>query len=274
MKEFHIISTGVSFLTNAQNKGVIEKRNIADEEFWKDVLDNYSHLESLYKFLKEDPKANSAELNTFLRVVEGKNSDNIEVYLFGTNTVSNDICRRLIEKFLKESGYRIYSPYEVSGYFWEAKYYDEKGAVDDFKRGISELLDRLIYLAKKKIEEGYKVYFNPTGGLKAHVIATALAGFLNGCDIYYMNEEFKSVVFLPKLLYIPKGKELEVLKILSDKKPRSGMEFEKIKSEYGVEMERLSLYGLVDIEEDELGKAFRIRITNKGFFILQEVKGG
>ncbi len=113
-------------------------------------------LPRLYNFLKSDPKRNSAD--------------------------SNELCRRVIEKFLKEQGCKIYTPYEVSGYFLEAKF-DERYAIDEFKKGISELLDRLIYLARRKAQEEYKVYFNSTGGLKAHVIVTALARFLTNYEI-------------------------------------------------------------------------------------------
>ncbi len=270
MREFHIISSGVSFISNAQREGVIERRNIADEEFWEKILNDPSQLDKLYEFLKKDPKKYSAELNTFLRVVENKKPENIEVYLFGTNTASNEICRRVIERFLKEKGFKIYTPYKVSGYFWEAKYYDERIAVDDFKKGISELLDRLIYLARKKIQEGYKVYFNPTGGLKAHVIATALAGFLTGCEIYYMNEEFKDVVFLPRLFYIPKGKEVEVLRNLSNGEPISGSDAMDMYSKYSNEIDRLEVYGLVEVERDGK-KVYRLKITSKGKLMESEI---
>ncbi|MEO0113636.1 MAG: putative CRISPR-associated protein [candidate division WOR-3 bacterium] len=272
MKEFHIISSGVSLLLNAQKKGILYSVGFSDESYWQEILNNPQEIENLYEFLKGSPKENSAELNTFLRVVENKNPQDIEVYLFGTKTASNELCRRVLERFLKDKGYTIYTPYEVSGYFWESAKFNEDCAKDEFQKGIAELLDRLIYLAKKKIEEGYYVYFNPTGGFKAHVIATALAGFLLNCDIYYMNEEFNRVVFLPPLFYLPKGREIKLLEILKDKMPRSGSHYKELIKTYPEEVERLEIYQLVQREKDERGKDFRIRITDKGLLILEKIK--
>ena len=270
MKEIHIISTGISLLTNAQKQGFFPDKKISDEDYWQSVLNSSSEILSLADFLKSDPMKNSAEMNTFLRVVQDKPASSINVYLFGTKTASNELCRRAIEQFLKDCGYSIYTPYEVSGYFWEAKYYESSYAIDKFKLGVSELLDRLIYLAKKKQKEGYKVFFNPTGGLKAHVIVTALAGILTECEIYYMNEEFHEVVFLPKLFYIPKGREIEILKKLSDKKFVTGKEVDELENNYMEEINRLEIYGLIARIPGEFQKT--LWITSKGLLFITDQK--
>lgn len=267
MKEFHIISTGVSLLTNAQKDGFFPQIKVSDENHWQRVLEQPEQIEKLTKFLKNNPMKACAEMNTFLRVVEGKDPAKIEVHLFGTKTASSELCRRCIERFLKDSGYIVYTPYEVSGYFLEANF-DIAFAHDEFKKGISELLDRLIYIANRKIQEGYTVYFNPTGGLKAHVIATALAGFLTGRQLYYMNEEFQNVVFLPKLFYIPRGREIEVLKKFKDNHTLSEMESKQIISSYSEEVERLTLYGLIEIQKDNTEK---LRLTTRGAVIKKEI---
>ncbi len=272
-KEFHIISTGVSIITNAQKNNVIpQDKKIRDEEYWRELLDNPSEIQKLKSFVEKDPHKNSAELNTFLRVVEDKDPSNIEIYLFGTKTYSNELCRRILELYLRELGYKLYTPYEISGYFWEAKYYDENYAKDEFKKGISELLDRLIHIAQKKKKEGYEIYFNPTGGLKAHVITTALAGYLVDAQIYYMNEEFNETVFLPKLFYLPKGKEIEILNKLNSSSIISGKETKDLYSSYQNEIERLIVYNLITTETNESGEIFKIKITYKGKLILEELK--
>ena len=276
-KEFHIITVGASIISNAQKQkiaGLTGEEKVSDEKFWKEKLDDSKFINELVQFLNTDPKRNSAELNTFLRVVENKDPKNINVYLVSTKTKIGELCKIVLERFLKECKYTIFTGVEISGYFWESTVYDETFAKDEFKRDISELLDRLIYLAIKKKEEGFKVYFNPTGGLKAHVIACALAGFLTGCEVYYMHEEFKDVVNLPLLFYLPKGKEVELLQLLSDKKPRSGKEFKDLKTQYENEIKRLEIYGLVEVEKDEFGQEFRIKITNKGKLIVDELVGG
>lgn len=271
-KEFHIICSGVSIIKNAQKEEKIPANvKISDESYWRSLLDNPTEIEKIKQFVEEDPYKNSAELNTFLRVVEGKAPENIEVYLFGTNTSSNELCRRVIEAILKSRNYRLYTPHDFSGYFWEASMYDVKYAIDEFKRGISDLLDKLIYLALRKKEEGYKVYFNPTAGFKSHVIATAIAANLVNAEAYYMNEEFNEIVFLPKLFYLPKGREIELLKILGSKGRVEGPEMEKIMESYKDEIERLLIYGMIEKETKELGEEHKLQITNKGRLFLAEL---
>ncbi len=83
------------------------------------------------------------------------------------------------------------------------------------------------------MKDGYIVYFNPTGGFKAHVIATALAGFLVGAQVYYMHEEFKDLVYIPRLFYLPKGKRNRNFKpTVFIKKFFSGPEVEKLFQEF------------------------------------------
>ncbi|MCS7279514.1 MAG: putative CRISPR-associated protein [Thermodesulfobacteriaceae bacterium] len=272
-KEFHIISTGVSILTNAMHRKIIPEKKIIEEDFWKSCLDDQGIIAKLKTMVSEDPFKTSAELNTFLRVVAGKDPSKIEVYLFGTRTHSNELCRRVLESFLKDRGYIIYTPFEVSGYFWEAKFYDDKFAVDEFKKGISELLDRLITISRRKIDEGYEIYFNPTGGLKAHVIVSALAGFLVNANIYYMNEEFNKVVFMPPLFYLPKGEEINILEKLNQSGQISGKEAEDLYLKKSEEIERLSIYGLLELSWDEIQqKVYRLRITSKGKVILKKLE--
>jgi len=274
-KEFHIVTVGTSIITNAQKAkiaGLKGNEKMGDEDFWKSKLEDRGFLREIILWVKDNPKGASAELNTLLRKVEGKDYDKIGIYLVATKTSVGEICKVILETVLKDWGFKLFTGREISGYFAEASKYDEKYAEDEFKKGISSILDTLIYLAKKKKEEGYKVYFNPTGGLKAHVITCALGGFLTGCEVYYMHEEFKDVVSLPLLFYLPKGREMELLSLLSDKKPRSGEEFKKLLEKYEEEIERLEIYGLVEVEKDDTNKPFRIKITNKGKLIVEELK--
>lgn len=271
MKEFHIISSGVSLITNAQRKGELPRdRKISDEDYWQELLNNIEEINRLFDFLKVAPYENSAELNTFLRVVKGKEPENIEVYLFGTNTHSNELCRLVIGQYLKELGYKLFDGKEFSGYFFE-RLFNEKYAKSEFEKDISLLLDRLIYLGKKKREQGYRVFYNPTGGLKAHVIATALAGFIIDSEVYYMNEEFNEVIFFPKMFYIPKGKEADILKMMKEKVIISGEECKEIVNKNRDEIERLNLYGLIDLETDE-NVIYRLKITHKGEIISEMLK--
>ncbi len=271
MKYFHTITVGVSIIENFKRVGGVEDRPVRDNEFWKEMLDDPQFLNDIYEFVSREPKKNSAELNSFLSIVEKDKNAQHEVYFVGTKTPINEICVRTLERFMIKHGYKVYILEEVSGYFLEEERFSHEYAVNEFVRDISTLIDKLIYITKKKKAEGYRVVFNPTGGLKAHVIACAVAGFLTNCPVYYIHEEFKDVIQLPPLFYIPKGREIEVLKHLKDKKIISGSDFERFKSQYRDEIERLEAYQLVEVYSDEVNTN-KIRITNTGLLILEEIK--
>ncbi len=276
MKEFHIINVGTSIIKHYQKNlpqdDETKNKQPFDNNFWGSKLNDSKFLESIYNFVKEKPKERSAELNSFLRKVEGS-SNQIEVYFVGTKTPINEICVRTIERFMKENKYNVYTAKEVPGYF--LKTYDGEDRVKSFIEGISDMLDHLIKIAQNKKENGYKVYFNPTGGFKVHVVATAIAGFMTGCEVYYIHEEFEDLITFPPLFYIPKGKELEVLEILMKKSEKyvTDKEFEKLLNHFNEEMDRLAFYGLTEYEFDENNKPFRFRITNKGKLIFKNFKG-
>jgi len=269
-EEIHIISTGLSLITNAQKNGVIDaKIKISDEAKWKEIFDNPLLMDKLLDFLRSDPKKFSAEINTFLRVVEGKPPQKIEVFLVGTNTYSNEIARTVIRRFLQEQGYLVLLDKEFSGYFWESQFFDETKVADEFQKGVINLLDQLIFIAQTKKKKGYRVFFNPTGGLKAHVIATALAGFLTNSEMYYMNEEFSNVVFLPLLFYIPKGREIKILKEIEKlEKSEKNEEFDKALLQFEDELERLEIYGIIHIKRAKNSDILDIKLTNRGRLIL------
>jgi putative CRISPR-associated protein (TIGR02619 family) len=274
MNEFHIINVGASIITNYQrclpDSDETKRRRLSDNTFWQEKLDDRRFLESIYTFVKGSPKDSSAELNSFLRKVEGS-TNQIEVYFVGTKTPINEICVRTLERFMRERGYTVYTPKEVHGYFMET--YCGEDRVQNFIKGIADMLDHLIKIAETKKREGYRVYFNPTGGFKAHVISMALAGFMTGCEVYYLHEEFQDLITFPPLFYIPKGKEKELLEILIKTPPKyvAGKELEQLLTQFSEEMDRLTLYGLTKYEVDEYENPFRFRITDKGKLIFREL---
>jgi len=272
MKEFHIINVGASIITNyqKQEKIPLEIKNakLSDNEFWKKILDNSKITKDIYQFIKSDPLKNSAELNAFLKKIENSKSY-IELYFIGTKTPVNEICVRTLERYMKELGFSIYTSKEFPGYF--LKMFEGEDRKKEFVKGISDMLDHLIRLAQKKKEEGYKVFFNSTGGFKAHVIVCALAGFITHSEVYYLNEEFQDIINFPPLLYIPKGKEIELLNILSDEKPRLVEEIEILLNDFAEEIQRLEFYGLIEVECNEYDQTYKVKIKKIGKLILNEI---
>ncbi len=266
-KIFHIINVGTNILTNYQReKKIYDFPSPSDNAFWEKKLNDSNFLNEIYSFIKLDPHKNSAELNSFLRLYEKNKDKEHYIYLIGTNTPSNHICVNLIKRFFEDTGHRLTTPKEVEVYFHESE--KQKEFIED----ISKLIDQLISVARKKKAEGYEVVFNPTGGMKAHVIACALAGFLTDSKVYYIYEDFKDIVELPPVFHIPNQKERELLEKLKNQKPISGYDYYKLEEEYADEIIKLEIYDLVRTETDENGKKFRIKITSKGLLILNEIK--
>ena len=60
--------------------------------------------EAIYEFIKKDPKAASAELNSFLNFIEGngQRKDSIEIALYCTDTANNRLCAQLVYEYLQE----------------------------------------------------------------------------------------------------------------------------------------------------------------------------
>lgn len=271
-KQLHIITVGNSIITNYQRKRNQELSKLpSNSPEWKRLLNDKNFLNTVFDYVMEDPRGNSAEINSFQGYLDKKkiNEQSCSVYLTGTKTHINEIAVISLQRYFKEKGVELFNPREISGYFWEKEF--KADAVSEFQRGISELLDTFLRIATKKKEDGYDVVFNPTGGMKPHVITCALAGFMMGCEIYYIHEEFdkKDLVILPPLLYLPRGKEIELLRELKNRKLLSGSDFEKYRKGNEEEVERLITYGLVEVETDEkTGRDYRIKLTSKGKFII------
>jgi len=168
---------------------------------------------------------------------------------------------------MKENNYKVYITKEFPGYFLN---YTGKN-LEEFKTGVSDMMDHLIVLAKKKKSEGYKVYFNPTGGFKARVIACSLAGFMSYCEVYYLNEEFDDLVIFPPLFYLPKAKEIELLKILKEQNELSKNNIDELAKKYSEEFERLKNFGFIDHQTSDDQDFNKVRITSRGLAILTDL---
>lgn len=279
VKQFHIITVGVSLITNYQRKINDERvKNVRlSDTIWRELLEQGAFINELLDFLKENPRDHSAEVNSFEGYCEKENINprNCLVYLAGTKTEVNELAVNVLTRYFNEKGVSLLTPKEVSGYMWEKEIAPDT-AVEEFQRGVAELLDTFLIIASKKKEEGYEVLFNPTGGMKPHVIACALAGFMTASKVYYIHEEFekRDIVVLPHLLYLPRGAEVRVMKMIKEKGQISGGDFESLANSYSQEIERLEFYDLIIVERDEITeKKYRAKLSNKGKYIMKIIGG-
>lgn len=265
-KQYHLISCGISILTNSHNSGILTKYNLDKnkDDGWNDNKNEL--LGCLYEEVKSKPEIYSAELKTILMFLRNNNikdgDKNMFFYLYGTKTVRNQICREIIKKYLEEvKKFHVEDGKEASA---------EENR--NFVEGIKELIDNLVRVAKKKMEEGYEVYINPTGGLKAHVIASSFVASILDVNMYYMNEVFTQLVMLPKMLYYLDEREKKLLNMILEKGKggpvSSEVDCENVIREYKKEFEKLEEYGYISYETEN-GKIYRINITKKGKYLLK-----
>ena len=264
-KELHIMSVGVSMLSNYFRKNNLGNPRFGDVEFWKEKESDKEFFEDLYRMVKENPKEMSAELNSFLRMVEGKSPEDIVVYLVGTDTPSGRISLRVLERFFDEHGYgKLGSHKTVHGYFEEREFPEDR--VEAFKRGLAELMNRLLELVLEHSAD-YEIYFNPTGGFKAHVIVLSNAATLTSSRIYYIHEEFKDLIVFPPLFYLPDEEEREFLRALQEKEILSG---DEIGDNYRDIIDRLESYNVIVVERKD-GRVIRVKLSGLGKFLTKNM---
>jgi len=159
MKELHIITVGTSILTNFKNYKGENFPPFSDEDFWKEKLEDPLFRKKLLDFLEENPKRHSAELNSLLSFLEKrgvKDFNNVYFYLIETATSSGELCGTVLREFLKSKGFKdLGSPKDIYGYFKELREGEDK--VESFQKGLSELLNSTVSLARQKSREGFKV---------------------------------------------------------------------------------------------------------------------
>ena len=123
-------------------------------------------------------------------------------------------------------------------------------------------------MAKQKHQEGFKIYFNPTGGFKAHVIMLGLASALTGFPFYYIHEEFKDVIeFYPLFLKLNQ-KEKELIEYLHRVKRISKNDAPQLFEKYRELIEQLANLGIFEIRTDETS-LFEVKITPLGETIYE-----
>lgn len=274
-KDLHVVTVGASLLGHAQRAqiaGLSSSVKVSDEEEWKRFRDDPERMDQLRAFLAQAPQHHSAELNSFLRAVSKRQRrpDQVDVYPVGTQTAAGGVAAECVGKWLSNQGYGVMQGVLPGAYFADGPSHAEQA--ERLGEGLVKMLEHLIDLAMRNAQNYERIFFNPTGGMKAHVITCALAGFLTGCQVYYMHDEFQDVVFLPPLFYLPNPTERGLLGTLADRKPRVGPEYQSLEQKHGGEtLDRLERFGLLVRERDpETDRPYRVQITAKGRRLSEE----
>ena len=170
--------------------------------------------ETLYEFVRKDPKFASAELNSFLSFIDQQKQtkESIEIALYCTDTANNRLCAQLVYEYLQEEDFKIVrEPIKIRGI----------SALRDFEFGLLEILDKVVRMIVDKSKQGYDIFISATAGYKPETTFFVIAAFLcssKSPTVYYIHESFRNIVTLPLIpLQVPD----EYLKIAEEfKEPK------------------------------------------------------
>jgi putative CRISPR-associated protein (TIGR02619 family) len=217
VSELHLFSVGVSILQNF-GKSDVGKESKGSAEWYRLPPDSPEQqkfiswarrgervFDAVLKFVDEDPRKASAELNAFYRFESLRGEAEREVALLVTDTGTGLFCARVIEAHLESRGYRVREPIVVTGFGL---------GYDFFEEALASLMDTI---AKTVGKGGYRVYLNATGGFKPETTFAVIDALLYGVrGVYYTHESFQDVVILPapplqiKTSYLEKLRQLGV----------------------------------------------------------------
>ncbi|MCL0028421.1 putative CRISPR-associated protein [Peptococcaceae bacterium] len=199
-----ITTVGISIFYNCIERGFTSKelrsyieelKNVGSElkAAYKDEIGEIKkEIENWIKKKKDDITI-SAEIKSLVKIQERlKNS--IDVYLLPSGTVLSCLAAELIKDYFSNNKDIDIRSYEA------IKDLQVKEEQAFSRRGLSNLIRRI-----ENITGGYygNVIFNITGGYKAVIPYMTIMAQINGCDAYYIFEDEKALIKIPKApLYV------------------------------------------------------------------------
>ncbi len=245
---FHIISVGTSSVNN----------------YARACRDRPGSVDELLRFIREDPKHASAELNAFLRYVDKAGHSppgDVGVHLIATDTDQCELAGTAIAEYLRSRGYSVTqdSPERV-------KYLGVGEEV--FEEGLANLVDAYFAAVRSvaAANPGVRIYLNLTGGFKAEVSVLLLAAAVSGAAVaYYIHESFTDVVTVPlPALRIDKGLAQLVKEYVSYGRGWDCEVFRERATARGLDPERLLEDGLFMVHEECVPRKWLLSIIAEG----------
>jgi len=214
------------------------------EEFLKRATPSDPVFREVLEIVSSDPRRFSAELNSliaFFNSLPARHSvDEVEVYLYPTDTGTARFCANIINEVIREHGSRLFgvtkvTPYEpivVKGFGTGPAFFSE---------GLVELVDKYARLIASKARQGFKVVVNATAGFKPETTYAALIALMScAWRVIYMHESFREVVELPILPIGIRQRYLDELGKVGNGAPRY------VLTQQGVDVDDLLERGLVE----------------------------
>lgn len=265
-----VMTVGTSLLGNFRDKNIYE-----DKEYIINYLSNQDVVDKKF----------GAELNSFNRMSNKCNMENIKIYLISTDTDSGRYCSEIIKnvivnKFsIKMENIEIVVADELS----------DKNFINFATRGLRNLVNEVTKIIKNYNPDN--IAFLPIGGYKAEIALITTIANVFEINSYYMYEDFEDIIkmpFLPVILdyelivedldlfFKLKNNELiELDKIIQEKiNNKKGyktlMSYEKIDNKKYLELTSL---GLLFAEKLELDKSLiKLIKTTKTKTIINDMQ--
>jgi putative CRISPR-associated protein (TIGR02619 family) len=191
MKQLHIVTVGISLLAN-----YAKAKKLPPETALQ-------HSQQLRKFLKADPKAACAEVNSLdaRTGLLGKRPKDMAVSLVWAATAKreSELAAKLIGNFLKERGVKIV-PIKLADIGVPANpQADPAKAARLAQEGLMVFYNRIKRHVKRLRKQfpDLRVEFNATGGFKAECAVLYGLGCDLGVPVYYQHETYRVPITLP-----------------------------------------------------------------------------
>jgi len=189
MNERHVITVGISLLTNFERAKNVERSRAIRQS------------KALDAFLAADPRAASAEINALIGRLGGltKVGKGLCASLVYTQTAEGKAAVGALKRFLKKRGVAV-SEIKLQSIELPAASKAEPGTVIRMAEdGLRQLREKVgIHVEKMRANDpNTKFFFNVTGGYKAEIAVLYALGRSMEIPVYYLHESYKSVIELP-----------------------------------------------------------------------------
>lgn len=250
MKVLHVFSIGTSLLRNYARRGgelaslVGRWASLPPDDEEQEAIELKSRrgvkvFEELLKFVDEDPRVASAELNAFYGLRPAPKPGDDGVVLFSTDTGVGWLCAKVLWAHLRGRRFEARRPIKLRGFGL---------GPDRFEEGLLSVVNEVVPVIRRARLRGLRVYVNATGGFKPEAAFLILASTIAGADkVYYVHEAFQDVVELPLLPLTVRRELIRPLLKLGGETPI--YEAEKLLQLHGAMLQELKDRGLVEESE-------------------------
>ena len=241
--------------TKKTHYAVLKNKPFSELENFKDRIKKLKPVISDWVKNNEDA---SAEIKS-LKKIRKHLKNNLDVYLFASDTILSNIAAEIIKEYFKENeqiSIKKIIPIKKLQVF---------NAKEFSKEGLINLISKIENIANKYYEN---VIFNITGGYKAVIPYMTIMAQINQCDIYYIFEDTDTLIKIPKTPIRVDYDEIEKNYSLLKKLENGTENYSKWKNLYYEKIKQLEGFIEADVDTaflSPIGQIFLSKYEQKYF---------